>query len=1011
MSSNFDKVKIGVGQAGRIVQETYGLAGSVHALHGDMDFNFRLDCPDKSYLLKITRPDYDPEETEFQQAVLTHVKSSPLIDLSPEIFPDKSGDLSPVITDDYGSDRLVRLLSWMPGRVLSSVNPQSADLLESIGEEAGRLTKVLSDFDHPYAHRSFEWDLAQSLWTKEHTHLFDPQRKKIVEYFQLKYEQVQARYQGLRKSIVHSDVNDNNIIVSRDMVHPRVKALIDYGDTIYTQSINDLSIAVGYGLLAKVDVLDAAVSIIKGYHRYFPLLEEELNYIYVLAAMRLVTSITMSTLSRQIEPENEYRQMTEKPAWDALEKWYEVDENLAYFSFRDACALSPHPNYDNFESWSRKQSLTVNQLFAGLDSFHVEHIDMSVGSTWLGHEDEYSKVQSMSHKLSEFKFRKPQVLMAGGYLESRPFYTAEMFKKEGNSGWEYRTVHLGIDFWVDARTQIFSVLDGVVLSIHNNANDKDYGPTLIIEHKTSDGLVFYSLYGHLSTERLRLLKPGQTVKVGDPIADVGESSENGGWAPHLHFQIILDLLGNKTEFPGVAFPRQKNTWQSICPDPNLLFSEPELDKKMRGAAFDTLAFREEHLGKSLSLSYDMPLNIVRGVGVHLLDEEGQKYLDTVNNVAHVGHEHPRVVEAGRRQMSTLNTNTRYLHQNINDFAEALLGTLPDELSVVHFVNSGSEANELALRMTQVFSGEQDMIAMEVGYHGNTGACINVSSYKFDGDGGNGAPEYTHIVPLPDRYRGIYQGEGTGMQYAAHVQTCIDDIKAKGRSLAGFICESIISCGGQIELPENFLKRAYELIRDAGGVCIADEVQVGCGRMGSHFWGFQMHNVIPDIVTIGKPIGNGHPLAAVVCTREIADAFANGMEYFNTFGGNPVSSAIGKTVLDVIKAEGLQENAFIVGRYIKSKLKALQLDFPIIGDVRGQGLFLGFELVDEGKQPLADKASYLVNRMKELGVLMSTDGQDHNVIKIKPPMVFSTANADELILRLKQVFAENYMNQT
>jgi 4-aminobutyrate aminotransferase-like enzyme len=402
------------------------------------------------------------------------------------------------------------------------------------------------------------------------------------------------------------------------------------------------------------------------------------------------------------------------------------------------------------------------------------------------------------------------------------------------------------------------------------------------------------------------------------------------------------------------------------------------------------------------------LNIVRGDGAFLVDVNGRKYLDTVNNVAHVGHEHPRVVKAGQEQMAILNTNTRYLHKNITAFASELLSTFPEELAVVHFVNSGSEAIELALRMTEAYTGQKDMIAVEMGYHGNTNACINISSYKFDAKGGSGAPEHTHIVPLPDAFRGLYQGSDTGVKYASHIEEQIETIKGKGRGLAGFICESLISCGGQVELPEDYLKIGYMAVREAGGLCIADEVQVGCGRVGKEFWGFQMHDVIPDIVTIGKPIGNGHPLAAVVCTREVADAFAHGMEYFNTFGGNPVSCAIGKEVIDIIKSENLQKHALEVGEYLKAALKKLQNTFPIIGNVRGQGLFLGFELVDSAKKPLAAQAIYLANRMRDLGILMSTDGKDNNVLKIKPPMVFSIDNSNELLIRLNSVLQEDFM---
>jgi 4-aminobutyrate aminotransferase-like enzyme len=516
------------------------------------------------------------------------------------------------------------------------------------------------------------------------------------------------------------------------------------------------------------------------------------------------------------------------------------------------------------------------------------------------------------------------------------------------------------------------------------------------------------LYGHLSESTLKLVKQGQKIMKGDLIAYVGDAHENGDWSPHLHFQIMLDLLDNKHDFPGVAFPKNVSVWSSMCPNPNVLFKFEGLPAHQNKSSMDLIDFRKNHLGKSLSLSYKNPLKIVRGSGVYLIDDTGRKYLDTVNNVAHVGHEHPRVVKAGQEQMAVLNTNSRYLHENIHAFARELLSTFPKELSVVHFVNSGSEANELALRMVKAYTQAKDMIAVEIGYHGNTNACIDISSYKFDGKGGQGAPEHTHIVPLTDRFRGLYRGENTAEKYAKHIDKQIENIHLKGRKLAGFICESIISCGGQVELPENYLKLAYQAVREVGGLCIADEVQTGCGRVGQTFWGFQLHDVIPDIVTIGKPIGNGHPLAAVVCTQEVANAFANGMEYFNTFGGNPVSCAIGNEVLRVIKDEKLQENALKVGTYLKDELLKLQKSFPIIGDVRGQGLFLGFELTDENKNPLTEKASYLANRMKDFGILMSTDGKDNNALKIKPPMIFSIENANELLERIIQIFQEDFM---
>ncbi len=363
-------------------------------------------------------------------------------------------------------------------------------------------------------------------------------------------------------------------------------------------------------------------------------------------------------------------------------------------------------------------------------------------------------------------------------------------------------------------------------------------------------------------------------------------------------------------------------------------------------------------------------------------------------------------------MAVLNTNTRYLHSNIVQFSEALLATFPPELNVAFLVNSGSEANELAMRLAKNFTGQKDMVVVEVGYHGNTQGCVEISSYKFDGPGGRGIPPHTHVTPIPDAYRGIYRGNTleTGKKYAAHIGEAARKIEQAGRGVAAFICESVISCGGQVTLPPGYLAEAARQIRSAGGLFIADEVQTGCGRHGAHFWAFEEHGVVPDIVTVGKPIGNGHPLGVVVTTQAIADAFANGMEYFNTFGGNPVSCAIGLEVLRVISEEGLQQNALETGAYLSRELKNLASQFPIIGDVRGPGLFLGFELVKDPETltPAAAGTSYLANRMRELGILMSTDGPFHNVLKIKPPLVFGKKDADFLLEMLERVMREDVM---
>jgi 4-aminobutyrate aminotransferase-like enzyme len=507
------------------------------------------------------------------------------------------------------------------------------------------------------------------------------------------------------------------------------------------------------------------------------------------------------------------------------------------------------------------------------------------------------------------------------------------------------------------------------------------------------------------------LTVGQAVAAGDLIAETGEMEENGGWSPHLHFQVITDLLGRDGEFPGVARADQRAVWLSLSPDPNLVLGLPGGVRAPRAAPTATLlAERRERLGPSLSISYRRPLTIVRGFRQFLYDADGRAYLDAVNNVPHVGHQHPRVVHAAQAQAAVLNTNTRYLHPTILRLAERLTATLPEPLRVCYFVNSGSEANELAVRLARAATGRRGMVVVDVGYHGNTSTLVELSPYKYDGPGGSGQVPWVEKVPMPDGYRGPFKSSdpGAGARYAEALDGAIANLTARDFPPAAFLVESILSCGGQVPHPPGYLAEAFRRMRAAGGVCIADEVQTGFGRMGSRFWGFETQGVVPDIVTMGKPMGNGHPIGAVVTTPEIARAFANGMEYFSTFGGNPVSCAIALAVLDVIGDEGLQQNALDVGNYLIEGLRALAPRHAIVGDVRGIGLFTGIEFVRDRStlEPADREAAYVANRMRDFGVLVSTDGPFHNVIKIKPPLVFTRDDADALVATMDRVLGED-----
>eukprot|EP00668_Euglena_longa_P014661 GGOE01018660.1.p1 GENE.GGOE01018660.1~~GGOE01018660.1.p1 ORF type:complete len:451 (-),score=108.98 GGOE01018660.1:48-1400(-) len=418
---------------------------------------------------------------------------------------------------------------------------------------------------------------------------------------------------------------------------------------------------------------------------------------------------------------------------------------------------------------------------------------------------------------------------------------------------------------------------------------------------------------------------------------------------------------------------------------------------------DVQHLRAKLLCPALTTSYSNtgPLMIMKGKGVYLYDEHGQSYLDTRNNVAHVGHAHPTVAAAIADQAAELSTNTRYLHPNLVLLAEKLLAKCPPPLKRVIFVNSGSEANDLALRLAWAHTRNQDIVVLDRAYHGHTATTINVSPYKAEGKGGSGLPKWVHKVSCPDTYRGPHRGPDAAQKYADEVKSVCDRVG----QVAAFIMESGLSVGGVILPPAGYLPAVYKAVRAAGGICIADEVQTGFGRFGTHFWAFEEQGVVPDIITLGKPIGNGMPLAAVVTTEEISTSFHNGMEYFNTFGGNTLSCAAGLAVLDVLEKEGLQAHALEVGTYLKSRLQALSQGQSLIGQVRGQGLFIGIEFVQDRKSlaPATTETSVICSRLKEIHrILTSIDGPHANVLVLKPPLCFSFTDANRFVTALSDV---------
>lgn len=432
---------------------------------------------------------------------------------------------------------------------------------------------------------------------------------------------------------------------------------------------------------------------------------------------------------------------------------------------------------------------------------------------------------------------------------------------------------------------------------------------------------------------------------------------------------------------------------------------------------ETIRLRKAHVSSCVELFFsDDPLKIVKGSGQYMYDEKGNKYLDCINNVAHVGHCHPHVVKKATEQMSLLETNSRFLHDNLVLYCKRLTTSyLPKELSMFFFTNSGSETNDLAMRIARKVTGGQDVIVLDHAYHGHLTSLVDISPYKFAAKGGDGQKEWVHVAPVPDTYRGKYRSseyseEQLSDLYAQEVIKLVENAERNGRKICLFYAESLQSCGGQIVYPKNYLRKVYNYLQPKGILCLADEVQCGFYRSGHHMWSFktQGEDLVPDFLVVGKSMGNGHPVACLITKPELAEKFGqSGLKYFNTYGGNPVSMAVANAVLDVIENEKLYKHVYDVSEHILKEFNRLKSKYEVIGDIRGCGYFIGIDFVKsrQTREPATELARTILKKMRDEYILMSLDGPYSNVMKFKPPLTFDKENADHLIMTLDKVLAK------
>ena len=986
---------IGAAEAAGVGRDGFRIEADASPLPGERDRNFLLrKSGGKRFVLKISNASERDARLELQRRLVLHARArDPALRL-PEVVPAANG-ADRILRSFGGREHRVRLFRYLEGTPLSEFRRRPPALLDAIGRLAGRLRRALRGFEHPAL------DLQEIPWAPRHAGAVigaaaaivpEPDRRRVYRTVAAEVLPDLPRLLALPAAAIHNDLNDDNLILTAgepESATPERLAVLDFGDAVRAPSLIEGATAALYAALGTREPLRAAAAVLAGFARERPVSEEESSLFRTAIAARALVSAGVAALRREGVPEvasDGYLLTSETGVWQFLRALEGEPAGITSGRFRLAAGHDPLPDLARrAAAIGRAARGAAPPIQIGSD---VRILDLTPGSPAL---DPAAARETLARSVAAATAGGRRAI--GRYHEPR---LPEISPGDHPPLDEPSTFQLGIEVFVPAGTPVAAPLDGKVAWAA--------GAALVLRHE-SGGVAWWTSYRHLDPP---LPAHGHTVRRGDPLGRVAGPAGNGGWPPHLHFQVTVSDFGGPP--PRKAAPRDLPLLGALSPDPSAFLGLDSRAAAGSAEASRLLELRGRHISKALSLAYHDPIQLVRGRGARLYDAAGRDFLDMVNNVCHVGHAHPRIAAAIARQAGLLNTNTRYLYRQLTDYAERLAATLPDPLEVVFLTNSGSEANDLALRIARTHLGRRETLVFDGGYHGNLTSLIEISPYKLDGSGGGPAPAWLHRLPMPDGYRGRFRNDGPDFPAAL-----IADVRRRVREAgpATLVGEAILSCGGQIVPPPGYLRALYRAVRAAGGVIVADEVQTGFGRVGPQFWAFAAVQEgapePPDIVTLGKPAGNGHPLGAVVTTRALARSFETGMEYFNTFGGNPVSCAAGLAVLDTIRDEGLAEHAAGVGARLFDGLGALSNRYPILGEVRGRGLFLGFEMVrdPDDRIPATAETRRLVNRLRDFRILNAADGPDANVIKIKPPLPFSSADADRYLATLEVVLKEQF----
>lgn len=958
-------------QARDILAAHFDLNGNVKSLGSQQDKNFLVDVgSDIAGVLKIANPAFNEIELTAQELAAERIATAEPDLRVAQSLPNRHDEKLTAVAGlgSNGAERTayVRLLRHLPGGTLIESGYLPPATVAELGALAGRVSRALAGFSHPGLDRVLQWDLRYGAEVVRRLvpHVDDDDaRARLQAAADQAWAHIEPLADILPVQAVHMDLTDANVVVSHGRggaVHP--DGIIDFGDLADSWAVGELAITLSCVLQHPGGAPAAVLPGIRAFHAIRPLSVAEAEALWPLLVLRTAVLIVSGAHQAGFDPDNDYLTEQADGEWQMFERATSVPIEVMTALIKADLGLAsppPQPRPDRPMITPPKSVVTLD-LSATSDALD----DAFTPGGWLKPdvEDELARaaIDDGAHVVVT-RFGQPRISRAPALSQEEP-----------------AVVPTGVSVWPAEHLELAAPFTGEVVD------------------RSADSV---TLRG--AEYELTLTGIGSVSGASGPSGEVLGTAEPGRWT-HVALRPVGAPRAPELTTPGLA-----PGWLACVRDPRPLLGLAPLDAEPADA--DLVTRRDRAFAPVQEHYYRRPPRIERGWRHFLMSTSGRCYLDMVNNVTVLGHAHPRIAAAAARQLRKLNTNSRFNYASVVEFSERLAGLLPDPLDTVFLVNSGSEASDLALRLATAASGRPDVVAMREAYHGWTYGTDAVSTSTADNPNAlTTRPDWVHTVESPNSFRGKYRGSEVG-RYAVDAVAQIDQLIAEGRAPTAFICETVYGNAGGMALPDGYLPQVYAAVRRAGGYAVADEVQVGYGRLGEWFWGFQQQGVVPDIVSMAKSVGNGYPLGAVVTTREVAEAFRSQGYFFSSTGGSPLSCAIGMTVLDVLNDEDLQGNASRVGAHLKSRLEDLARRHPIIGTVHGAGLYLGVEMIRDPDtlEPATEETALICDRMLELGVIIQPTGDHQNILKTKPPLCIDIEAADFYADTLERVLTEGW----